>query len=62
MKKLVKVLVVLLAFFSQLPFAAAQDVNSLYRYLKHEKLEIGKATIYNYLKYLEDIEDRKSVV
>lgn len=30
------------------------SVNSLYRYLKHEKLEIGKATIYNYLKYLED--------
>lgn len=30
------------------------SANSLYNYLKHENWGIGKATIYNYLKYLED--------
>ena len=53
MKKLVKVLVVLLAFFSQLPFAAAQDAAPSFvdlvtqaneAALKLEMIEIGRAS------------------
>ena len=30
------------------------SANSIYKYLKHEKLKITKQTIYNYLEYLEN--------
>lgn len=30
------------------------SANAVYKYLKHENLEIGKPTIYNYLDYLEN--------
>lgn len=30
------------------------SANSVYKYLKHENLDISKPTIYNYLNYLED--------